>query len=332
MSNHTSPLEGYPLIYGEERAARQGRTKVTARLGAGLLRGEPAGADGKYSLRELQDAVLSYPSHYADTLLPQLVARCTGAPPIQVRQGASLVEVDLTDACDTLTAWDGSLRTTARGAHLFREWIGSGEFTLGRLGPFVRFDEFSRQGKVFADDFDPDDPLATPSILAPPPEAGADPILVALARAVLTLEGAGIALDAQLGDVQYRLKRGVRTPCPGGKELEGSLMIADWRTGNSTLLPREHDPRGPWINAATELTADGYPISGGDSWVATIAFTDDGPRGDAVLIYGQSSDPASPHFDDQAAIHGEGRLRPIRFEQADILADPALVETTLTHP
>jgi acyl-homoserine-lactone acylase len=30
-----------------------------------------------------------------------------------------------------------------------------------------------------------------------------------------------------------------------------------------------------------------------------VGFDDDGPVADAVLLYGQSADPASPHFHDQ---------------------------------
>jgi acyl-homoserine-lactone acylase len=332
LSTPEAPLEGFAKVYGAERAARQGRTKITARVGLGRTDIDHDGADDRYDLDELQAAVLSYPSHYADVLRPQLAARCAGAPPIEVTRDGVRTTVDLTEACDVLAAWDGTYRADARGAHLFREWIGSGAFALGRLGPFVRFDDLSEQGKIFADPFDPAAPLDTPSVLVDPPADGPDPILVALAQAVLTLRAVDLPLDARLGDVQYRLKAGVRTPCPGGKELEGSMMIADWRTNNSTLLPREHDPRGAWVNEATELTADGYPVSGGDSWVATIGFTDDGPRADAVLIYSQSSDPDSPFFNDQAALHGAGRLRPIRFSQADIDADPALSTTRVSLP
>lgn len=332
MANATTPVEGYPFLYGAEREARQGRSKITARIGGAQTATDFAGDDGKYSFDELKSSLLSYPAHHADLLLPQLVTRCTGAEPVQLRWRSELVQVDLSEACAVLTAWDGTLTTQARGAHLFREWIGSGEFVLGELGPFVTPDDFSRQGTIFADDFDPDDPLFTPSQLAPAPDGAADPILVALATAVLQLEELGIALDATLGSVQYRLKAGERTPCPGGKELEGSFFIADWRSGNSTLLPREHDPRGEWVNERTELTASGYPINAGDSWVAAIAFTDDGPRAQGVLLYSQSADPDSPHFNDQAVVHGDQTLRPMHFRAADIQADPALVERSLSYP
>ncbi|TVQ90130.1 MAG: hypothetical protein EA397_14370 [Deltaproteobacteria bacterium] len=332
LSNADEPLEGYPMVFGAERAARQGRTKIAAKVAANLAKTDYRGSDGLYSLAELEQAILSYPAEHAETLLPQLIERCEGAEPVNVRWGADRVDVDLTEACDVLASWDGSLRTTARGAHLFREWIGSGEFQLGRLGPFVTFDDFSRQGAVFSDEFDPDDPLFTPSTLHEAPGSGADPILVGLAKAVLQLEELEIPLDAELGTIQFREKGGVRTPNPGGKELEGSLMIADWRGGNSTLLERQHTPRGAWINANTELTVDGYPINAGDTWVSAIAFTDDGPEARGVLVYSQSADPDSPHYNDQAAVHGAGELRDIHYTREQIQADPELVETELSYP
>jgi len=50
----------------------------------------------------------------------------------------------------------------------------------------------------------------------------------------------------------------------------------------------------------------------GNSFVAVVAF---GPRVQAwgVTAGGESGDPASPHFADQAARYAEGRLRPIHF-------------------
>jgi len=330
LSSHREPLTGYPPLYGQTDVPRQGRTKMGLRLLAGLDPDVDTGSDGTFDLDELQAAMLSYPAHHADVLKDPLVARCTGADPVSVRHQGETVEVDLTEACAVLDAWDGSLRADARGAHLFREWIASGEFELGRLSTFVHPGDFDDAGTVFADAFDPSDPLATPSVLVEPPREGNDPILRGLAKAVLLLQSLDVPLDARLGELQFREKLGERTPCPGGKELEGSLLIADWRTSNSTLLPREHSPRAEWANERSELTVDGeYPVSGGDSWVSVLTWDQDGPVGRGVLIYSQSGDPDSPHANDQAALHGAGELRDILFEQEDILADPELVEKTV---
>lgn len=331
LTSHEEPIEGVPDIYGEERAPRRGRTKATLAFADGSHPLVDPGEDGTWTLAELEAAMMRYPAHYVHTVKDALVERCTGAGPVTVRWDGLDTEVDVSEACAVLSAWDGGYDVDARGAHVFREWLASGEFDLGGLSTFVDAGDFDDEGVVFSDAFDPADPLNTPRVVRPAPEGEPDPFLTALAEAVLMLRSVDIALDARLGDIQFRDKLGTRTPCPGGKELEGSMFIADYRTGNSTLLPREHAARGEWVNPRSELTADGYPITGGDSWVSALTWEDGRPTGRAVLIYGQSADPESPHALDQAPLHGAGELRDILFAEEDVLADPNLVETELSR-
>lgn len=60
-----------------------------------------------------------------------------------------------------------------------------------------------------------------------------------------------------------------------------------------------------------------YYGSNGNSFVAVVEF---GPklRAWAVTAGGESGDPASPHFNDQAERYAAGALRPVHFEAADI--------------
>ena len=51
----------------------------------------------------------------------------------------------------------------------------------------------------------------------------------------------------------------------------------------------------------------------------------------AILTYSQSQDPSSPHYTDQTVRYGAEGMRPILFEEDDILADPEMVELVLTH-
>jgi len=57
----------------------------------------------------------------------------------------------------------------------------------------------------------------------------------------------------------------------------------------------------------------------GNSFVAAVEF---GPtvRAKAIMTGGESGDPSSPHFTDQAAMYSEGRFRDVLFTPPDVLA------------
>jgi acyl-homoserine-lactone acylase len=51
----------------------------------------------------------------------------------------------------------------------------------------------------------------------------------------------------------------------------------------------------------------------GNSFVAVVEFGKDSVRAKAVTAGGESGDPRSPHFDDQAERYAAGRLRDVYF-------------------
>jgi acyl-homoserine-lactone acylase len=53
--------------------------------------------------------------------------------------------------------------------------------------------------------------------------------------------------------------------------------------------------------------------AGGQSSIGLVTWSNDGPRIEAVVCFGQSVDPASPHFDDQAAIFAGESLRSVAW-------------------
>lgn len=58
----------------------------------------------------------------------------------------------------------------------------------------------------------------------------------------------------------------------------------------------------------------------GNSFVAAVEFTPQGPLARAVSIGGESGDPTSPHFADQAQLYADGNLRQVHFDDADVQA------------
>ena len=58
----------------------------------------------------------------------------------------------------------------------------------------------------------------------------------------------------------------------------------------------------------------------GNSFVAVVEFTPQGPLARAVSTGGESGDPASPHFSDQAQLYADGNLRTVHFDAADVEA------------
>ncbi|WP_114227769.1 MULTISPECIES: penicillin acylase family protein [Sphingomonas] len=73
------------------------------------------------------------------------------------------------------------------------------------------------------------------------------------------------------------------------------------------------------FGAAPKSTKRWYGTNG-NSFVAVVEFTPQGPRARAVSAGGESGQPGSPHFADQAARYAAGALRPVYFTPADLAA------------
>jgi acyl-homoserine-lactone acylase len=223
-----------------------------------------------------------------------------------------------------LKAWDRRFKLESVGALLFREFLGN--FSSATL----------TQGALFGDAFDPANPVATPSRLAAAPATGGDPVLVALARAVLMLEKARLLPSTKLGDAQFTQKNGEVIPIHGATNLEGAFNIIGYNSSSGTLLPGPR--RGAVLTNAdgtpdpTGLTAEGYLVNNGSSFMMVMEFTQNGPVAEAVLSYSQSTDPTSPHFADQTRLFSQSQYRRVLFTEADISSDPNLKTTELVIP
>ncbi len=314
LSNPAAPLTGYSILFGSETAPSTPRTRMNLLLLTEVSEQGASGSDGKFTFEELSRVQFNERASLAEVLLPQVLPRCTGAPPVTLDGRA----VEIASACDVLRSWDRRLNVASVGAVLWREFLAS-------------FAGATRdKGTLFADAFDPQDPLTTPRTLLPAPATGDDPVRVALAKARVTLETAGFGISTPLGEVQ-RTKKGTEIlPIPGGSNLEGAFNIVGYSGDSGTLLPSWQ--RGTVLSPPTGLTREGYWINVGSSFMMALEFTAGGPQAQAVLSYSQSSDPLSPHYADQTRVFSEGRYRAVAFTEAQIAADPELQVMTLEVP
>jgi acyl-homoserine-lactone acylase len=153
-----------------------------------------------------------------------------------------------------------------------------------------RYREIRGRQPLHAADWDPARPTTTPAGLA---DEGA--AREALAWAVAETGRRFGSPDIAWGDV-HRVRRGPVDAPIGG--CSGAL-------GCFRVLTFADAPDGRRI------------VNGGDGWVLAVEFADV-PRAYSVLGYGQSSDPASPHHADQAALFAAGRMKPVFWSEDDI--------------
>ncbi|HMJ16032.1 MAG TPA: acylase [Polyangiaceae bacterium] len=311
LTNPTAPLTGYSILFGPEGAPSTPRTRTNALMLTEMSADGASGSDGKFTFEELAGIEFNQRASLAEVLLTQVVERCTSAGPVTVNGNA----VEIASACEVLRNWDRRLSLDSVGAVLWREFLAS-------------FSGATRdQGALFADPFDRNQPLSTPRTLIPAPSSGDDPVLVSIAKAKVTLEGAGFGISATLRQAQRTKKGNEFIPIPGGSNLEGAFNIVGYSGDNGTLLPGL--ARGAVVSPPTGLTSEGYLINVGSSFMMTLEYTPAGPHAEAVLSYSQSTDPSSPHFADQTRVFSEAHYRPIAFTEQQIAADPALQTMTL---
>ncbi|MCU1358537.1 MAG: hypothetical protein JWM89_3955 [Acidimicrobiales bacterium] len=311
-------LEGHSPLHGLERTPQTLRTRQNLQAAGRLA------ATGTLTPAIVLAEVLSNASLSAELLRDAVVSRCTGAGTVEVEG----VAVDVGAAATVLAGWDGRVDLGSRGALLWREFMAGFEPKA-----------FVDAGPLFAEPFDPDDPVATPRGLAAEPDADpdadpiADPVTRALAGAVHALATAGLAADASVAEGQWVQRGAVRVPAHGGGEGEGILNVL---TPIGALTSHALEP-GParleplaGRTGRTGLSIGGYRCTYGTSFVMAVELTDDGPVGIGLLAYGQSGDDRSPHHRDGTDAYAAKAPRPLLFADADIEADPNLERRTVS--
>lgn len=273
LTNPAQPLEGYSRVFGDERTARSLRTRMGLRLVADRVAGTDGFAGKKFDLETLQQVMYSDRQLGAELARDDLVSLCRAQPSVSVG-GES---VDLTEACDVIAAWNLRDRLESRGAHVWRQFGLNG-------------------GLVWSVPFDVNDPVNTPRALSMTDAR----VLTALGQSVRTMNQAGIALDAALGDVQGVTRRGERIPIHGGRGENGVFNV---------IGAVGFQPGSGWTDVST-----------GSSWIMTVYFTDDGPRSQGVLTYSESTNPDSVHSSDQTKLYSSYGWEDLYFTEAAVEA------------
>lgn len=287
LSSPRAPLKGYSPLYGPVETERSLRTRMNMMH----LEDETArGDDAKWSLAEVQSAILSNKSLSAELLLPEVVAMC--------RENEETLG---TAVCDILGEYDGHLNLDSTGSVLFREWLFAYRALVREAGK-----------PMFALEFSKDAPVTTPNGLNDRALA-----LAALKTALKVLGDASVAPDGSLGESQVAVRGNETIGMHGGLTLEGVANLID---------QRPNDTSGPFPARKSEKTASGlsrqgYLVSGGTSFIMTLAYGEDGPEAEAFLTYGQSGKPDNEHFSDQTKLFSEKKWRKIYFKSSAIEAN-----------
>jgi acyl-homoserine-lactone acylase len=185
------------------------------------------------------------------------------------------------EAASVLERWDRTADADSRGAVLFAHFYRA--MTRQRWPT----------GSMFEIPWTASAPFTTPDGLADPRRAVE--ILVQVASQVLTTYG---RLDVPWGEV-YRFRRdGVDYPASGGGGDVGIFRVVDFDPipGDSTR----------------------FAATGGASFIAGVEFGDS-IRARVLLVYGNSSQPGSPHRTDQIGLFARMEMRPVRMTREQVL-------------
>jgi acyl-homoserine-lactone acylase len=265
LTNARAPITGLPQVNGGEANALGFRAQSGLRIVEARLAGTDSLPGNRFDATAIKALVFGNPAY------PELGNHNRAAEVMRDSIRAICTDsssvtmpdqttVDVSGACRILSAWDGRHAIDSVGAHVFREFFAAAQ----------------RIPNLWSTPFDPASPLETPRDpnVANPEVRGA--LLQSLAGAVAKLSKAGIPLDRPWGAVHTHPVGSVRVPIAG--------------TSSDALN----------VMQAGALTADGYSrVQHGASYVQIVGFEDGGPQADAVLLFGQSTNPASPWYHDQ---------------------------------
>jgi acyl-homoserine-lactone acylase len=294
LTNPEQPLTGFDRIIGIENAERTLRT----RLGLVQVEDRLAGRDGlpgnRFDRETLQRVMLANRQYAGELWRDALVSLCESAPGGFL--AGSSGPVDVSGACEPLRRWSLRDELDARGALVFRRFASQILNDFRSLPTGLQGSTAPGSETIYTRQFDARDAVHTPSGLNT-----ANPLVQrALADAVSDLEGAGIALDAPLGEHQYDVRGGRRIPIHGGP---GGLGV--FNAINVSWLPRQDGygdvPHGASFVMAAQFVRGRCPVEAG-----------------TFVTYGQSENQRSRHAADYTRAFSRKRWNRVPFCQRDV--------------
>ncbi len=284
LSNPAAPLTGYARIMGETGTPQSLRTRLGHTIAAQLL-AQPGGVTRDALERRVLDSESMSATLMRKPVLDALCATEQRAPLVSLMSPTDTPDkkanvVNLTEACQVLRTWDGSGNADSRGANLWDAfWREASKIPAQQL---------------YATPFDPARPLDTPAGLK-----ADDPALAqALAKAVVAMSKAGLALDSTRSLQLYSQRGDVRYPLYGGCDFAGYFTSAclDGMIARSAAAP-DGDLHG-------------------NSYVQVVSFDEQGPQADTMLAPSEADDPASPHYAEGTARYAHKTWTRFLFDQA----------------
>ena len=291
LSNATMPLTGYGTRYGwlgRENTQQMLRT----RLGHLMIAERRAATDGLgaspgFTLSTLKRLLYRNRVYAAELVLDDVLGICDG---IASSVAANTPEGRARRACQVLRGWDRKVDLNSRGVQVFTEFWQ--RIRAQAASAFTNVVGASFWGTKF----DPADPLNTPHGIDV--ATNRDLVIESLSGAVLALQAAEVPLNARWRDVQYVTRRETRIPIHGG---DGNM--------------------GVYGAISAGLRPGGYTdVSAGNSYIVAVTWANTScPIAHTVLVPGQSDNPASRYYRDQARLYSAKRWTRFPYCEATIV-------------
>ncbi len=260
ISNPRAPYRQLSPILGDFE------DELSLRTRSNFIETEAAIASGPFDRDDAKILVFANRSLAAEMVVEPLLALCPQHP-------------QYAEACEALSGWDRRFDIDSRGAYLFAAF----------------WEKARSNSNLWQVAFDGSDPINTPRDLN---ETDGEALLMALGSAADEITAAGIALDAQWGEVQTRRAPGGEAiAIHGGPGTAGVLNMQIGREVDGGLTPRH-----------------------GSSYIQIVTFDEDGPVADAILSYSQSTNPASPHYADQTQLYSRKEWHRLPFTPEEVAA------------